>query len=84
MGPLGSEVLLRFLIEAVVLTTLGGVIGVAIATGVSFALSNVIAVPYACNPAIHALALACSACIGMVFGYFAARRAARMSPIEAL
>lgn len=66
------------------LTTLGGVIGVAIATGASFALSNVIAVPYACNPAIDALALVCSACIGMVFRYFPARRAARMSPIEAL
>ncbi|WP_425353605.1 ABC transporter permease [Rhodoferax aquaticus] len=84
VGALESEVLLQFLIDAVVLSALGGVIGVAIATGASYALSMVMSVPYAFDPAINALALVFSACIGVVFGYFPARRAARMDPIEAL
>ena len=48
------------------------------------ALSGVMAVPYAFDPAINALSLLFSAFIGVVFGYFPARRAAQMDPIEAL
>ena len=84
VGALEGEVLLQFLIEAVVLSALGGVIGIAIATGASWALSGVMAVPYAFDPAINALSLLFSAFIGVVFGYFPARRAAQMDPIEAL
>jgi putative ABC transport system permease protein len=84
VGALEGEVLLQFLIEAVVLSALGGVIGVLIATGASYALSGVMAVPYVFDPAINVLALVFSAGIGVVFGYFPARRAAQMDPIEAL
>jgi putative ABC transport system permease protein len=84
VGALESEVLLQFLIEAVVLSALGGVVGVIIATGASWALSAVMAVPYVFDPAINLLSLLFSAAIGVVFGYFPARRAARMDPIEAL
>jgi putative ABC transport system permease protein len=84
VGALEGEVLLQFLIEAVVLSALGGVIGVLIATGASYGLSLYMAVPYAFDVYINVLALVFSAGIGVLFGYFPARRAARMDPIEAL
>ncbi len=84
VGALESEVLLQFLIEAVVLSALGGLIGIAIATAASYGLSGLMGVPYEFDPTINVLALVFSAFIGVVFGYFPARRAARMDPIEAL
>jgi putative ABC transport system permease protein len=84
VGALESEVLLQFLIEAVVLSALGGLIGIAIATGASYGGTQLMTVPYVFDPAINLIALAFSAFIGVVFGYFPARRAARMDPIEAL
>jgi putative ABC transport system permease protein len=84
VGALEGEVLLQFLIEAVVLSALGGVVGVVIATAASYGLSIVMDVPYAFDPSINLLALLFSAGIGVLFGYFPARRAARMDPIEAL
>jgi len=67
-----------------VLSALGGIVGVIIATGASYALSRVMAVPYVFDPGINLLSILFSAGIGVVFGYFPARRAARMDPIEAL
>ncbi len=84
VGALESEVLLQFLIEAVVLSALGGVVGIAIATAASYGLSIVMSVPYAFDPTINLLSLLFSALIGVLFGFFPARRAARMDPIEAL
>ncbi|MBC7481304.1 MAG: ABC transporter permease [Rhizobacter sp.] len=84
VGALEGEVLLQFLIEAVVLSALGGLVGIIIATAASYGLSVVMDVPYVFNPSINLLALAFSALIGVLFGYFPARRAARMDPIEAL
>jgi putative ABC transport system permease protein len=84
VGALESEVLLQFLIEAVVLSVLGGFIGVLIAAVASYVLSGVMSVPYAFDMNINLLALLFSAGIGVVFGYFPARRAAQMDPIEAL
>jgi putative ABC transport system permease protein len=77
-------VLLQFLIEAVVLSALGGVIGIVIATGASYLLSIVMDVPFAFNVQINLLSLLFSAAIGVIFGFFPARRAAQMDPIEAL
>jgi putative ABC transport system permease protein len=84
IGALEKEVLMQFLIEAVVLSALGGVIGIIIATGASYGLSIVMGVPYIFDLSINLLSLLFSAAIGVVFGYFPARRAARMDPIEAL
>jgi putative ABC transport system permease protein len=84
VGALEGEVLLQFLIEAVVLSALGGVVGVLIATAASYGGAKLMAVPYVFDPTINAVALLFSAAIGMVFGYFPARRAAQMDPIEAL
>jgi putative ABC transport system permease protein len=84
VGALEGEVLLQFLIEAVVLSALGGVVGVAIATAASYGGAKLMSVPYVFDPTINAVAIVFSAVIGMVFGYFPARRAAQMDPIEAL
>ena len=84
IGALEHEVLLQFLIEAIVLSALGGVIGIVIATAASWGLSSLMDVPYVFDPFINLLSLAISAGIGVLFGYFPARRAARMDPIEAL
>jgi len=84
IGALEHEVMLQFLIEAVVLAALGGVIGIVLATAMSLALAQVMQVPYLFNPAINLLAFVFSAGIGVVFGYFPARRAAQLDPIEAL
>jgi putative ABC transport system permease protein len=84
IGALEREVLLQFLIEAVVLAALGGLIGIVLATGASIGLSAVMNVPYVFNPGVNLLSFVFSAGIGVLFGYFPARRAARLNPIDAL
>ena len=84
IGALEREVLLQFLIEAVVLASLGGLIGVLLATGASALLAQLMKVPYVFQPGINLLSFVFAAGIGVLFGYFPARRAARMDPIEAL
>ena len=84
IGALEREVLLQFLIEAVVLAALGGLIGIVLATGASVVLSRVMDVPYVFNAGVNLMSFVFSAGIGVLFGYFPARRAARMDPIEAL
>ncbi len=84
IGALEREVLLQFLIEAVVLAALGGLIGIVLATAASIALAAVMNVPYQFDPAVNLLSFLFSAVIGVLFGYFPARRAARLNPIDAL
>jgi len=84
IGALEREVLLQFLIEAVTLACLGGLIGIVLATIASYYLAGMMQVPYLFDPAINLLSFLFSAAIGVLFGYFPARRAARLDPIEAL
>ncbi|HUU72108.1 MAG TPA: ABC transporter permease [Burkholderiales bacterium] len=84
IGALEREVLLQFLIEAVVLSSLGGLIGIAIATGASIVAAGLMSVPYLFDPGINLLSFLFSAAIGVIFGYFPARRAASLNPIDAL
>ncbi|MGI9217814.1 MAG: ABC transporter permease [Hydrogenophaga sp.] len=84
IGALEREVLLQFLIEAVVLAALGGLIGIVLATGASLGLSALMDVPYQFNVGVNLLSFVFSAGIGVLFGYFPARRAARLNPIDAL
>jgi putative ABC transport system permease protein len=84
IGALEREVLLQFLVEAVALAALGGIIGIVIATFASMILARVMEVPYMFDLSINLLSFVFSVGIGVVFGYFPARRAARMDPIEAL
>ncbi len=84
IGALEREVLLQFLIEAVVLASLGGLVGLALAAAGSIVLAGMMNVPYIFDPAINLLSFLFSAAIGVIFGFFPARRAARLDPIEAL
>jgi putative ABC transport system permease protein len=84
IGALEREVLLQFLVEAVVLSAFGGFVGIGLATLATVGLARVIQVPYLFNPQINVLAFLFSAAIGVLFGFFPARRAAQLDPIEAL
>jgi len=84
IGALEREVLLQFLVEAVVISSLGGIIGIVLALVGSVVLANLIHVPFVFNPGIVATAFLFSAAVGVIFGYFPARRAAQLDPIEAL
>jgi len=84
IGALEREVMLQFLIEAVVLAALGGLVGIALALAASVGLSRVMDVPFVFQPTINAVAFLFSAAIGVAFGFFPARRAARLDPIDAL
>jgi putative ABC transport system permease protein len=84
IGALEREVMLQFLVEAVVLAGLGGIVGIALATVASISLARLMDVPYLFSPGINLLSFGFATAIGVMFGYFPARRAASLNPIEAL
>lgn len=84
IGALEWEVLLQFLVEAVVLSSCGGLIGIMLALVATLILADLLAVPFVINASIILIAFLFSAAVGVVFGYFPARKAARLDPIEAL
>ena len=84
VGASAGQVLMQFLVESVVLSLLGGVIGIVVGLGMAWGASRIMAIPFAPDPFIILLAFGFSAVVGVVFGFFPARRAARLDPIEAL
>ena len=84
IGAIGREVLLQFLVEAVVLASLGGILGLLLALVATFIAAPLIQVPFLFDPQINLVAFVFSAAIGVIFGYFPARRAAALNPIDAL
>ncbi|MBN1868529.1 ABC transporter permease [Candidatus Sumerlaeota bacterium] len=84
IGALGREVMMQFLVEAVVLSGFGGIVGIALGLGAAAAGSVVLKVPFVLEPGIVVLAFGFSSVVGIVFGFFPARKAARLDPIEAL
>jgi putative ABC transport system permease protein len=84
IGAFERDVLTQFLIEAVVLSLFGGTIGISLALTAAFAAARALSLPFALDYSIIALAFVFSAAVGIVFGFFPARRAARLNPIEAL
>ncbi|MCZ4343403.1 ABC transporter permease [Sphingomonadaceae bacterium G21617-S1] len=84
IGAVAREVLLQFLVEAVTLACLGGLLGLLLALISTVILAPVLQVPFIFDPKINLIAFVFSALIGVVFGYFPARRAASLNPIEAL
>jgi putative ABC transport system permease protein len=84
MGARGLEVQLQFLVEAIVLSTLGGLLGLLLGLGGSLAAGRALGLPFHVLPEVVFIALAFSATVGVAFGFFPARKAARLNPIEAL
>jgi putative ABC transport system permease protein len=84
IGALEREVLLQFLVEAVVLSSFGGIFGIALGTGAAAVGATLLGVPFIANPSIMCVAFLFSGAVGVIFGYFPARQAARMDPIDAL
>jgi putative ABC transport system permease protein len=84
IGAYERDVLTQFLVEAVVLASFGGLFGVLLALAVSAVLAQVLQVPLVLSPGIMILAFFFSGAVGVIFGYFPARRAAQLDPIEAL
>jgi len=84
IGAFERDVLTQFLIEAVVLSLFGGTIGITLALAASFAAARALSLPFALDYSIIALAFVFSAAVGIVFGFFPARRAAGLNPIDAL
>lgn len=84
IGALERQVLSQFLVEAMVLSLFGGLIGILVGLGLAMMATGALEVPFTIDPTIVLVAFAFSALVGIVFGYFPARRAARLNPIDAL
>ncbi|MCB6177206.1 ABC transporter permease [Rhodobacter sp. Har01] len=84
IGATGRQVLTQFLVEAVVLSLFGGLIGILVGLALAWGAGKFMAIPFSPDPLVVVLAFGFSAVVGVVFGFFPARRAARLDPIEAL
>jgi putative ABC transport system permease protein len=84
IGALERQVLMQFLVEAVVLSLFGGFVGIVLGLSLAWVATTALSVPFLVDTSIVLIAFVFSALVGVVFGYFPARRAARLDPIEAL
>jgi putative ABC transport system permease protein len=84
IGALERDVLMQFLVEAVVLSSFGGLIGIALGVTAAAVSAPALAVPFVLDPWIIVVAFVFSAAVGVLFGYFPARQAGQLDPIEAL
>lgn len=84
IGAMAREVQLQFLTEAVVLCCFGGLLGVLLALGLSFFLAGLMEVPWVFDPFTNVVAFLFCALLGIAFGYYPARRASKLDPIDAL
>jgi putative ABC transport system permease protein len=84
IGALERQILTQFIVEAMVLSLFGGILGVLVGLGLAWLATSNLNVPFAIDTNIILVAFSFSAVIGVIFGYFPARRAAHLDPIEAL
>ena len=84
IGACERDVLLQFLVEAVVLSSIGGLVGIVLAIAASIGLAVLLQVPFVLNGGIVIVSFMFSAAVGVLFGFFPARKAARLDPIDAL
>jgi putative ABC transport system permease protein len=84
VGARDLDVLLQFLVEAIVLSLVGGAIGVAVGFGAAWAVRDLLHWSTQVTPSAVSLSFGCAAAIGIFFGFYPARKAASLDPIEAL
>lgn len=84
IGAKEKDILSQFLIEAVVMTLSGGIIGIILGVGGAFLISQAVSIPFVVSVPAILIAVGVSAGVGIAFGYYPARKAAKMQPIEAL
>ncbi|MGZ8438980.1 MAG: ABC transporter permease [Candidatus Limnocylindrales bacterium] len=84
IGARGRDILAQFLVEALTLSLLGGLIGIAVGLGVSALIGQIAGWGFAFNPSTVVAAVLFSLLVGVVFGVWPARQAARLDPINAL
>ena len=84
VGAQSRQVMMQFLIEAIVLSLIGGMIGILLGLALAYVGAELMSIPFSPSLPVIALAFVFSAFVGIVFGYFPARSAARLDPIEAL
>lgn len=84
IGARSGDVQTQFLVESVLLATLGGLIGLLVGVGGTWLATDQLKMPFVLSPGVMALGFSFSVAIGVAFGYFPARKAARLNPIEAL
>ncbi|MCL6471372.1 MAG: ABC transporter permease [Firmicutes bacterium] len=84
LGARKKDITTQFLVEAIILTVVGGILGMVLGILLSFIISKLISLPFTLSVSSVFLALGVSGTIGIVFGLYPAQKAARLSPIEAL
>jgi putative ABC transport system permease protein len=84
VGAQASQVMMQFLVEAIVLSLMGGILGSILGLGLAAFASMLMSIPFPPDPLVVLMAFAFSAFVGVIFGYFPARAAARLDPIAAL
>jgi putative ABC transport system permease protein len=84
LGATGVNIMAQFLVESVVVTILGGLLGVGLGTGFTRVMSDLIQQPVVMSTRIVLLGLSFSVVVGVVFGFYPAVKAARLNPIQAL
>lgn len=84
IGARARDVLTQFLVESIALSTLGGAIGLVIGVGGTWLVTWQLDMPFVISPTVMAVGFSFSVAIGVIFGYFPARKAAMLNPIDAL
>jgi len=84
LGAKKSNINLQFLIESVILTFAGGILGMILGIGTSFLVSNLTSSPFVISPLAILLAIGVSVGVGILFGWYPAQKASKLQPIEAL
>jgi putative ABC transport system permease protein len=84
VGAMAKDILIQFLIESIVLSSIGGIIGIISGMLITLGVSKWLNIVLVIDPSITVIALVFSMLIGIIFGIIPARKAASMNPIDAL
>jgi len=84
LGARGTDIAAQFLVESILVTSIGGVVGLAVGIGFAKAISALLSRPAIITPKMAVVSVVTSVAVGLFFGLYPALRAARLNPVEAL